>query len=291
MSLFSRGVGVGLTGASMLSGNAKAVLIPESIGMPVMFSFNPDGVSMEKTAKTEGNRGVVDSPFKDALKAVGNTRLKLSGAHLTGALTTQWACQQLIDWATPTTDVGILGTLGNMGAALGSAMGSMRSMASGGLRGLAGAAMSSVSSTRKPNILGYGGVNSTYKLPVLLFMWGVGGPMGTGTKVNLEQVKIKYRRFDWTGVPVWAEVDLTLVEYVEGLPGQNPTSGSIAGRAKHTVTAGESVVRIAQQSYGTPTAWRAVAEANKLDDPLRVKPGKLLDLPAPSELALEGAAT
>ena len=284
MSLFSGIVGGGLTAGSMMSGNAKAVLVPESFGMPVMFSFNPSKVKMDKKAKTEGARGTVSNPFDNALKAVGNTRLKLSGAHFTGALVTQASCSQLLEWATPVSTMGILGQLSNLANSVLNPVSTARGMlptANG---------MPSQSSTRRPGILNYGGVNDKLQLPVLLFMWGVGGPTGLmGMKVTLEEVSIHYKRWDWTGVPIWAEVDLTLVEYIAGLPGQNPTSGSVPGRRRHTVMEGESVVGIAQQNYGSPNAWRAVAEANRLDDPLRVKPGKRLSLPSPAELRQEVA--
>jgi nucleoid-associated protein YgaU len=100
----------------------------------------------------------------------------------------------------------------------------------------------------------------------------------------LTSVTVNYERFDPYGIPIYATADLTMKDYTEPLPYTNPTSGGLPGRTKHVVTAGENVVRIAQQNYGSPNAWRALAEANDLDDPLRVKPGKLLYLPGPGEL-------
>ncbi len=286
MSQFSRIVGVGLTGASLLGGNAKAVLIPESIGMPVQFSYNPKSVTLEKSTKTESNRATVDSPSKDAVKASGNVRMKLRGAHLTGAVVTQAAIDQLLSWATPTRSLGVLGTVANMAyaarGALDAAVGVGRSVLPRELGG--SGSMPSQASTRMPGLSALGGTGSELKLPVLLLMWGVGGPLGSGTKVNLEKVDVEYKRFDWTGVPVWAEVTLSLVEYTAPLPRQNPTSGGVTGHRRHTVVAGDGLVQIATRAYGTPHAWRAVAEANGLDDPLRVRPGTRLVLPAPDEL-------
>jgi nucleoid-associated protein YgaU len=47
---------------------------------------------------------------------------------------------------------------------------------------------------------------------------------------------------------------------------------------------GENVIGVATEKYGAPSAWRAVAQANGIDDPLRVHPGQVLHLPGPSEL-------
>ena len=84
-----------------LTGNAKAMLMPVDGGLPVMFTLNPKTVSVEKSNKTESERGVITSSFKDAVKATGNVRLKLKEAHLTGAVVTQTSIDMLLDWATP----------------------------------------------------------------------------------------------------------------------------------------------------------------------------------------------
>jgi nucleoid-associated protein YgaU len=267
-----------LTAASMLSGNAKAMLLPERGGLPVMFTLNPKSVSLTKENKTEGNRGVVASTFKEALKATGNVRLKLKEAHLTGAVVTQVSIDQLVAWATPTQ----ISAREAMDLGSGSALDNvlrMPSLARG--RTLLGGGRSSESATKESGAERLMSTPVYYRLPVLLFMWGVGGPLGGGTKVNLEKVDVDYQRFDWTGVPVWAKVTLTLVEYSAPLANTNPTSAGVPGRSKHVLTQGENVVQVATGAYGSPDAWRTVAEANGLDDPLRLKPGRTLVLPAP----------
>jgi nucleoid-associated protein YgaU len=42
---------------------------------------------------------------------------------------------------------------------------------------------------------------------------------------------------------------------------------------------GDTLASIAFQEYEDPTKWRAVAEANKIDDPMRIKPGTVLTVP------------
>ena len=42
---------------------------------------------------------------------------------------------------------------------------------------------------------------------------------------------------------------------------------------------GDSLPSIAFRSYGDPTRWRAIAEANGIDDPLALRRGHVLGVP------------
>ncbi len=65
---------------------------------------------------------------------------------------------------------------------------------------------------------------------------------------------------------------------------QNPTSGSENVRQSHLLIAGDTLASVAYAEYGDPSAWRAVARFNGIDDPLRCRPGMRLLLPSPEEL-------
>jgi phage tail-like protein len=65
---------------------------------------------------------------------------------------------------------------------------------------------------------------------------------------------------------------------------RNPSSGGIPGRSAHLLLQSESLAGLAQRAYADASCWRAIATANDLDDPLRVAPGTVLLLPAPSEV-------
>lgn len=260
------------------SGPVRASLVPTTLGFPVFFQFNPMKVTVAKSALTEGARGVITNQFEDAIKAVGNLSIKLTDVNFVG-YTTKSTCDQLISWATAAP---VMGT----GAAANTAASAVRGATSGisGAMSRLSGGMPSMSVTRMGGPLGYNAAGTVYKLPILLFNWGGGGgPIGLSYRVVMEKVSIVYERFNAFGVPVWAKVAIDLKEYPEDLPPTNPTSGGEPGRTKHVVTAGENLIRIATRSYGSPQAWRAVAEANRIDDPLRVRPGALLDLPGPSE--------
>jgi nucleoid-associated protein YgaU len=56
----------------------------------------------------------------------------------------------------------------------------------------------------------------------------------------------------------------------------------------HHVISGDSLASIAYQQYGDPSMWRVLAEANGIDDPIRLPAGQTLIVPAASELTAAG---
>jgi hypothetical protein len=59
----------------------------------------------------------------------------------------------------------------------------------------------------------------------------------------------------------------TLHEIPSNTKGQNPTSGALTAQRVHRVVAGDSLQSLAWREYGDSAAWRAIAEANGIDDP------------------------
>lgn len=120
----------------------------------------------------------------------------------------------------------------------------------------------------------------------LTFQWGP--PMvGFMYDVKLISCTVNYTRFSAIGIPLRAEINMTMNE-VPSLLGSlptNPTSGGLPGRRRHTVASGESLQSIAMDSYGTPALWRRIAEVNGITDPARLRPGTTVYLPNPDELA------
>jgi nucleoid-associated protein YgaU len=143
-----------------------------------------------------------------------------------------------------------------------------------------GASAATASESKAPSTGGESSQLAEYSLPVLQFAWGA----GLAYSVTLESVTANYERFTASGIPVQASVNLTLKQHGEPPKSTNPSSGGLPGRAGHTVIAGDSLVSIANATYGSPQAWRALAQANGLDDPLRIGPGSQLFLPSPAEL-------
>lgn len=131
---------------------------------------------------------------------------------------------------------------------------------------------------------GMGGVFTTQPA-VLTFQWGP-PIVGFMYKCKIASCTVDYNRFSAIGIPLRAEVTMTLQEIpsVWGSLPTNPTSGGRPGRRGHTVGHGESLQSIATEKYGSPGVWRKIAEVNNIIDPTRVRPGTEIYLPNPDEL-------
>jgi Contractile injection system tube protein/LysM domain len=95
-------------------------------------------------------------------------------------------------------------------------------------------------------------------------------------------LSIQYALFQPNGEPIRAIVELELAQAAATTPvgqAQNPTTRGIAGLRAHIVRDGDSLPSIAQEAYGDPTRWRVIAEANEIDDPLRLRRGTALTVP------------
>jgi nucleoid-associated protein YgaU len=55
--------------------------------------------------------------------------------------------------------------------------------------------------------------------------------------------------------------------------------------ASRQFLAGDSLAGLAYEEYGDPNFWRAIAEINGIDDPMRVTPGRHLFIPSATEAA------
>jgi nucleoid-associated protein YgaU len=118
--------------------------------------------------------------------------------------------------------------------------------------------------------------------PLVVLHWG----SISSFPAFVTSVSAKFTLFTSAGTPIRAVCSVTMEE----MPGeefrkQNPTSGGHEVRRVHRTIAGDSLASVAFAEYGDPTAWRAVAAFNEIDDPLRVPTGTVLLLPTPEELA------
>ena len=118
--------------------------------------------------------------------------------------------------------------------------------------------------------------------PIVVLHWGA----ISSFPAFVTSVSAKYTLFNGQGMPIRALVSVAMEE----MPGepfrQNPTSGSADVRRVRRTVAGDTLASVAYAEYGDPTEWRALAAYNGIDDPLRVRTGTTLLLPAPEELAI-----
>ncbi|MFC6088383.1 LysM peptidoglycan-binding domain-containing protein [Saccharothrix lopnurensis] len=116
--------------------------------------------------------------------------------------------------------------------------------------------------------------------PWVVFKWGG----MTGFPAFVASVSARYTLFTPAGVPVRATCSVELEEIAGEPGGQNPTSGALAARDSHVVVSGDTLQSLAYRAYGDPGLWREIAEANDIDDPMRLRPGRRLLVPALEEV-------
>jgi nucleoid-associated protein YgaU len=132
--------------------------------------------------------------------------------------------------------------------------------------------------------LGSGKGKNSGRPPMVTFVWG-----STVTfKAVADNLSVQYTLFRADGTPVRAQAQLSLIQADKAMDKssgkgkskpQNPTTRAQPGLGSHTVRDGDSLASIAFAHYRDPTRWRAIAEANGIDDPLRLKRGTVLSIP------------
>lgn len=118
--------------------------------------------------------------------------------------------------------------------------------------------------------------------PWVFFQWG---SFSTASFIAyVQSVQATYTLFHSSGTPIRATCDLTITQIPVATKGQNPTSGALEVNRSHRIVAGDTLQSLAWREYGDATAWRAIARANRIDDPMRLAVGMELLIPAsPSE--------
>ena len=120
--------------------------------------------------------------------------------------------------------------------------------------------------------------------PWVVFKWGG----MTGFTSFVSSVTAKYTLFTPAGTAVRATCTVNLEEISGEAGGQNPTSGALAARDQHIIVAGDTLQSLAYRTYGDAALWRSIADANDIDDPMRVRPGQRVLIPSLLELTRTG---
>ena len=125
---------------------------------------------------------------------------------------------------------------------------------------------------------------SMYKVPYanppsVKFVWG----KITLFSAVVTKVSITFTMFSPDGTPIRAkaEVEFMQNEFLFGddvLPALNPTIRTDS-RKTRIVNSQQRLDQIAFEEYGDARYWRAIAEANGIDDPFSLQDGQLLAIP------------
>jgi nucleoid-associated protein YgaU len=111
--------------------------------------------------------------------------------------------------------------------------------------------------------------------PVCLFIWGA-----FVFQCIIERVSKRFTLFLPEGIPVRATLSVTLKEYREvDIQVKELDLHSPDVTKRWTVKQGDSLWSIATKTYGDPDNWILIAEANGIDNPRTLDPGKDLVIP------------
>jgi contractile injection system tube protein/LysM domain-containing protein len=113
--------------------------------------------------------------------------------------------------------------------------------------------------------------------PVCEVSWGNAPPNldfpFIGVITNLVQA---FKLFRSTGEPVRATLTVTMLEFLDAVKDKKETDPELTTRR---VRRGDTLTSIAAEVYRDATEWRAIAQANNLDDPRRPRIGQTLSIP------------
>ncbi|MCB0113724.1 MAG: LysM peptidoglycan-binding domain-containing protein [Caldilineaceae bacterium] len=117
--------------------------------------------------------------------------------------------------------------------------------------------------------------------PICQFSWG--GFVFVGV---MQQANVNFTLFLPNGVPVRATADVVFKQFFDGKTETGLFSAAVTKKQsanfnkRRTVRLGDTLSMIAAQEYEDATLWRKIADANHLDDPLAIRPGDVLIIPA-----------
>ncbi len=117
---------------------------------------------------------------------------------------------------------------------------------------------------------------SLHRPPKVTFQWGSLNFEGVVTKVSHT-----YTMFTESGMPVRAKVNLTFKSLISPSDKRRESPFESPDRTKYrTVKEGIQLWDLAYAEYGDPDMWKVIARANGILNPLDIKAGQIVKLPA-----------
>jgi nucleoid-associated protein YgaU len=103
---------------------------------------------------------------------------------------------------------------------------------------------------------------------------------GTELQWILSSFNTTYKMFNTSGVPVRAEMKISLTEYAtEQMLKDRSRLQSPDHEKAYRVQPGDTLQSIAWHHYDDASLWRPIASANNIEDPRDVEPGLVLRVP------------
>ena len=96
----------------------------------------------------------------------------------------------------------------------------------------------------------------------------------------VKKVTVTYTHMLPNGDPMRLKATVELLGAAFETRRTNPTSGGRTNRKTHTLLSGETLATVAYAEFNDAGLWRAIAEENEIDDPMRLTAGSVLLLPS-----------
>ena len=114
-----------------------------------------------------------------------------------------------------------------------------------------------------------------HRPPLLRFSWG-----SLSFDCVLEDLVQRFTLFDNSGLPLRAILKVVFKEYSTAATQLSNTRRESADHTKRmALREGETLSSISAREYNDSRKWRAIADANNIDDPENVMPGTIVELP------------
>ena len=110
--------------------------------------------------------------------------------------------------------------------------------------------------------------------PILRFIWA-----SLHFTCVLARAAKRFTMFRSDGIPVRATLGVTFNEYQTATTGKEKPLESRDRTKRYVLKQGDSLWQIAAKEYGDPAMWRAIAEANEIDNPRVLEIGKEIVIP------------
>ncbi len=114
------------------------------------------------------------------------------------------------------------------------------------------------------------------KPPVCLFQWG---PDESFLSV-IVSLNIRFTLFREDGTPVRAVAAVIFQELEPERPAIRDGGAIRYSSRSRVVREKDTLSQIASEEYGDPSRWRVIAEANDIENPLLLTPGRILAIPS-----------
>lgn len=114
-----------------------------------------------------------------------------------------------------------------------------------------------------------------HRPPLIMFTWGKLKFRGV-----LEDLSQRFTLFKDDGTPIRAILHVVMRECVSSSKQNQDNPRCSADHTKiRKVEQGDTLASLAYREYQDPSKWRAIADANKIEDPSSLTPGRKLRIP------------